>query len=224
MNKNKKQNHPNFYAVIPSYVRYHRNLNSFTKLLYGEISALCSKEGYCWASNSFFAEVYNVSISKISRSISELEKNSFLSVTINKEGGNSRHIHLVDLNATYSQHSPYLYADLPIGIGENDMSTLINNKESIIENPSPLQTKNKPKVCKKIKFRDFVRLTQEEYGKLVDMLGKKDTEYMIERLDDYIGSKGVKYVSHYRTILNWVKKDKPAPSRGYESLPEDREL
>lgn len=32
---------------------------------------------------------------------------------------------------------------------------------------------------------------------------------MIERLNNYIGSTGKKYRSHYHTILNWFTKDGP---------------
>lgn len=61
----------------------------------------------------------------------------------------------------------------------------------------------------KNKFLDFVLLTPEEHAKLVDKFGEQGANDRIGRLNDYIGSKGAKYASHYHTILNWARKDQP---------------
>lgn len=60
---------------------------------------------------------------------------------------------------------------------------------------------------KKNKYLDFVFLTEQEYEKLVEQFGDK-TKGWLERLNNYIGSKGKKYKSHYHTILTWHRKDK----------------
>lgn len=56
-------------------------------------------------------------------------------------------------------------------------------------------------------YGEFVRLTEDEYQKLLERLGQALTTDYIERLDNYIGSKGKKYKSHYHTILTWARKD-----------------
>jgi len=66
---------------------------------------------------------------------------------------------------------------------------------------------NKTKI--KDKFLDFVLLTKEQYQTLLEKLGEQTTKEYIERLNNYIGAKGIKYKSHYHAILTWVKKDKP---------------
>lgn len=71
---------PNYYAIIPAKVRYDDRLRANEKLLYGEISALSNKDGECWASNSYFAKVYQVTTPAISRWISDLEECGYISV------------------------------------------------------------------------------------------------------------------------------------------------
>jgi len=65
----------------------------------------------------------------------------------------------------------------------------------------------------KDKYLEFVYLTKEEYS-LLEARFKSHTTPKIEALNDYIGSTGKKYKSHYHTILNWARKDEAnAPKR-----------
>lgn len=64
---------PSFDAVIPSYIRYDSNLSNDAKLLYGEIRALTNAYGFCWASDDYFARLYNVSTKTIRRWLANLE-------------------------------------------------------------------------------------------------------------------------------------------------------
>lgn len=61
-----------YYAIIPANVRYDKELPANAKLLYGEITALCNSEGYCWASNRYFAELYEVTNTSVSKWIKAL--------------------------------------------------------------------------------------------------------------------------------------------------------
>ena len=78
---------PNYYAVIPADVRYDNDLKDKAKLLYGEITALSDKYGYCYASNRYFAELYSVSQTTISLLIKNLIDNGYIESEIEyKEG------------------------------------------------------------------------------------------------------------------------------------------
>lgn len=65
----------------------------------------------------------------------------------------------------------------------------------------------KSKEKEKRKFLDFVFLTDDEYEKLVKKFGKEGADERIATLNEYIGSKGRKYKSHYFTILSWERKN-----------------
>lgn len=77
---------PNYYAVIPANVRYDKNLKANEKILYGEIAALLDKTGTCYASNNYFARLYKVDPSAISKWISNLEKNDYLEISYIRAG------------------------------------------------------------------------------------------------------------------------------------------
>ncbi len=79
-------------------------------------------------------------------------------------------------------------------------------KESKVYTPGPTEPVKKP-------YGEFVLLTDVQYDKLMDRLGQEEAVKVIKRLNNYIGSKGKKYKSHYHTILNWIdmetKKHEP---------------
>ena len=81
--------HKGYYAIIPAEIRYDKELKANSKLLYGEITALCNDKGFCWASNDYFAELYGVSKETISRWISELNKKKYINVQINNKAKNN---------------------------------------------------------------------------------------------------------------------------------------
>ena len=79
------QNRPGYYAVIPADVRYDDRLPPNAKLLYGEISALIGKDGYCYATNQYFAEIYSCTVKSISRLISALEELNYIVTEIERD-------------------------------------------------------------------------------------------------------------------------------------------
>jgi transposase len=89
-----------YYAIIPANVRYDADLTPNAKLLYGEITALCNEKGYCWASNDYFAKLYNVSKVSISKWVSALVKKGYIYSEITYRGGTkeilNRYLKLVD--------------------------------------------------------------------------------------------------------------------------------
>ena len=118
------ENKKSYYAIIPADVRYNKNLTANAKLLYGEITALCNKEGYCWASNSYFAKLYEVSNQSISSWISALRSNNHIKITLTGQ----RKIYI----------SPPIKTDKPLKenlIHNSKVNNTINNTIKIRRNP-----------------------------------------------------------------------------------------
>ena len=76
---------PGYYAIIPADVRYDDGIPPNAKLLYGEISALIGKDGFCYASNAYFVNLYGFSDPTISRLISQLEKAGYIRRELEKD-------------------------------------------------------------------------------------------------------------------------------------------
>ncbi|WP_244832981.1 helix-turn-helix domain-containing protein [Clostridium sp. BJN0001] len=81
------ENNISYYAIIPAYVRYDKELTANAKLLYGEITALCNKNGICWASNAYFAELYKVSDRSIKKWLSQLINKGYVESNIKYQKG-----------------------------------------------------------------------------------------------------------------------------------------
>lgn len=77
---------PSYYSIIPATVRYDKRLKAYERLMFSEITALSNKYGYCTASNSYFASLYEVDKTTISRWINHLKNLGYLQTQMIKNG------------------------------------------------------------------------------------------------------------------------------------------
>lgn len=191
--------HRSYYAIIPANVRYDQRLKPNTKLLYGEITALCNEKGFCWASNEYFADLYGVNKETISRWVSDLINYGYLNrEIIYKEGTNQ----IINRYLRINQY--------PIDEKVKDNNTSINNtfnntKEYIRELPPSKKSKATPTRHKYGEYKN-VLLSDEQMEKLKTEF-PNDYQERIERLSEYCASTGKTYKNCLATIRNWAKKD-----------------
>jgi uncharacterized phage protein (TIGR02220 family) len=130
-----KQMQKGYYAIIPASVRYDDELTPNAKLLYGEITALCNEKGYCWAGNSYFADLYQKDKSTIKRWIKQLEDKGYITRKVKYKEGSSeietRWMQLCDEGGGKNKPTPR-------GKNEPDNNTSFNTtfnntKEYIVE-------------------------------------------------------------------------------------------
>lgn len=179
-----------YFAVLPADIRYNKKLKDKAKLLYGEITALCNEKGYCWANNSYFAELYGVSKETISRLISNLCDQGYVKVEIIYDGKviKERRIHIQSNDLLTKSSIPLLTETSrpideividPIDENVKENNTLVNNtvnNKNIIREVSekpPLQIKNLRGRYDEIELKmidsyfDILRWTRK-HGKIAD--------------------------------------------------------
>ncbi|WP_034858432.1 helix-turn-helix domain-containing protein [Enterococcus casseliflavus] len=215
--------HRGYFAIIPANVRYDQRLKANTKLLYGEITALCNERGFCWATNDYFADLYGVSKETISRWISQLIKFGYLNREIVFKDGtreiSHRYLRInhppIDVNVNrYPQKDQDPIdqnVNTPIDQKVKDNSTSINNtinntNEYIRELPTSKKSKSQPDRHKYGEYKN-VLLSDDQMEKLKSEF-PNDWEERIDRVSEYCEVTGKTYKNYLATIRAWAKKDK----------------
>ena len=91
-------------------------------------------------------------------------------------------------------------------------SEIINHKSEAMDSLSIGYPKEEIKEKKTAETKDNygefnkVKLSSDEYAKLVEKLGTVTANELITELDSYIASKGARYKSHYATLLAWARR------------------
>lgn len=139
---------PTYTTNLPPQVRFCHKLPANAKLLYGEIRALCDQQGYCWASNHYFASLYHVEKKAVSRWIQQLEAQDYIRVEAGKTKGNQRRIYLTDDTSKRDEVSSQKGIAHPISeggyppkkTGEADallINNFIDNNDRVDRVPTP---------------------------------------------------------------------------------------
>lgn len=135
---------PSYYAVIPADVRYDKRLTANAKLLYGEITALCNKHGFCWASNRYFADLYGKSKGTISEWVKQLKQAGYIDFQVYRNDKNeveNRMIWLLGLPEKTRVPSPeksgYPYPEKPEHNITRSNTTRTNSERARFTPPTP---------------------------------------------------------------------------------------
>lgn len=98
---------PNYYSIIPAHVRYDKELKPMEIIMYGELTALSNKYGYSYASNNYFAELYNVHKKTVSTWINHLKEKGYIDTVVVR-----------DENMNVKERKIYITAPYPLNRGE----------------------------------------------------------------------------------------------------------
>ena len=94
-----------YYIIIPADIRYDSNLKANEKLIYGELVLLAQERGYCWATNAYFADLYGVSKTTVSKWLSNLEACGYIKLEFIYRGTElvERRVFICDNNISKAQ-------------------------------------------------------------------------------------------------------------------------
>lgn len=107
-----EENKIGYYAIIPSTVLFNHELKANEKLLYAVITVLSNKEGYCYASNNYLADLFNSKPHTISNWVSHLNKLKFIHVELIRDEKNEiiqRRIYINDIPYAIKIDIPLCY-------------------------------------------------------------------------------------------------------------------
>ena len=153
---------PSYYSIIPATVRYDHNLKANEKLMYGEITALASKKGYCWAENRYFAELYDVHKITISKWLKNLEDNGYIRTELKYVHGTKQ----VSKRLIYINDTPI--SQNAKGYESNDyepVSQKTKEELSITSNNNTRDIKTTSRNSTRIPYKEIIDYLNEKTGR-----------------------------------------------------------
>lgn len=176
---------PAYWAVIPADVRYDDKLPPNAKLLYGEISALCNREGFCWAGNEYFAKLFGWSAKSVTRLVSALRDGGYIDTDMVASGtGATRRIYAGVYPGGLRNFAEGGSPQNCLGVSAKLSTPPQYNRNNIINN-TPL-TPHGEKVCKTRVHKDGPDWKPERFAGLWDYYprkGRKNKQRAIQAWD-----------------------------------------
>lgn len=197
----------NYYAIIPANVRYDKDLSPNAKLLYGEMTALSNEKGYCWATNSYFANLYNVKNETISRLVSQLIKKGYISSVIIYKNGtkeiDSRRLYIGNIPIDENINTPIdENINTPIDEKVKENNTIYNNTINNIYSSNDAQDIWKLYPNKKGKAQAMKKIP-----KLLETLGKDVLAECVKKYSAEVKGKDKQFILNGSTFFNGRYED-----------------
>lgn len=170
-----------YYAIIPANVRYDKDITPNAKLLYGEITALCNERGYCWATNDYFANLYGVSKTSISKWVNSLVQKGYISSELIYKKGTKqiedRYLRIVTQPIEEKLNTP---------IEDNFKENTTSFNNTVNNTKDKKERKKEPNgydaIISQSSFNDEVKETIIEFVKMRKLIKKPMTDFALKKL------------------------------------------
>lgn len=196
---------PSYFSVIPAYVRYDKTLKPMEIIMYGEISALTNKYGYAYASNNYFAKLYDVHKKTVSIWINHLKERGYITTEVIRNEDKT-----VKARKIYLSHQPYPQnhgegypqkSGEPIHEKTEENNTRENNtsinRDSVAEIFSYISNELEM-IQSSLKVQEIEHLVNDLGNEALDIV-KVATNYTRDN------NKGINYL--IKVLTNWSKEE-----------------
>lgn len=171
---------PNYFSILTADVRYDKELKANEKLLYSEISALTTKNGYCTAKNNYFAKCYDVHKDTIADWISNLKSKGYILIKTVRSGKKVAERRIYLTSSCRLNDLQVIGENTYKVVGENTSENNINNNNiniiiysRVIDYLNQKASKNFKSTSKKtqelIRARLNEKFTEEDFKKVIDI-------------------------------------------------------
>lgn len=223
---------PGYYAVLTAEIRYDAELSDFEKVMAAEITALCNKEGFCFAGNDYFARLYGRSERTISRALGRLKMKRFIEIELDRAEirGTNRRIYLarrlreemaVKKSETTGQKCPVEGSAEPTTGQKCPVdSLLVINKKKNTEQAEPAVLSHFAKIWQKMPLKLGKNEATRRYK--TSCRTQQDRDDMDRALEKYLEHlkanpwkqpmQGKTWLSEWRDWIDW--KEPARPVRG----------
>ena len=205
------ENQIGYYAVMPAPVLFNEDLKPNEKLLYAVITVLANKEGYCFASNNYLADLFNSKPHTISNWISHLSKLNFVRVELIRSDNNEiiqRRIYINDIPYVIKMTYPYSIKKTESMSQKGQYNNDIYNKIDRFYNYIIKREEKNPEPFNKIEEIEFWRILKNVEFDYTEEIIKIFTEENIEKLKIIIYALKELYMSNRRQLIYRVTREK----------------
>ena len=156
---------PSYYSILTANVRYDPRLKNHAdcKVLYSEITALSNKQGYCHATNKYFAKLYDRPVPTISKWINILKDCGYLKVVMIKDGKQIKERHIYPISTPINADVNTYSNEREEGINSNIKAPI---NADVKENITSINTTSTNKLLADAQhsFQEITTLWQNNWG------------------------------------------------------------
>src|SRR5699024_11075534 len=172
--------------------------------MYGEITALASKNGYCWAENRYFAELYDVHKITISNWLKNLEDKGYIRTELKYVYG-TKH---VSKRLIYINDTPI--SQIAKGYKSNDYDPINQNTKEELSTTSNNNTRDiytKSGNPTRTPYKEIIEYLNEKTGRKYKHTAKLNRRVIKARMNEGYTIEDFKTVIDKKTA-KWIKDKK----------------